>query len=186
MTIYVELLNEEGVIDSFGSVPMSSNSIAIDVEPTHPIFNDNPRYYVLVGEDIIKSEELVLNRIKRAKDEELNNACNRAILAGFTHTIDNVTYWFSYDMEAQGNFRDAKEVLKDGIVTHINWTVREGNIDGNYTRVPIDLNIMNQLAVVILEHKEGNISRYRDTLLPLVTAATSVTEVKAIHWDMEI
>lgn len=134
-------------------------------------------------EELLKAEATaVLNFAKQRKDAELNKACNEAILAGFTHVINGQTYWFSYDMEAQGNFRDGREILKDGIMTEVPWTVRLGGINGDYARIPITLEIMNELTLKIMEHKTGYISKYRDFLMPLVNGATTPEEVAEIVW----
>lgn len=123
-----------------------------------------------------------LKEAKQEKDAELNMECNLAILAGFNHVINEETYWFSYDMEAQGNFRDAKEILSDGIVTEIPWTVRKGGVDGEYTRIPINLDIIKDLSLVIMQHKTEKISKYRDFLMPIVKGADTVEKVKGVKW----
>lgn len=129
-----------------------------------------------------KTGDELLTQAKKSKDNELNTDCSNAILEGFEHTINGMLYWFSYDSEAQGNFRDAKDVLRDGIVTEIMWTVREGGINGPYTRIPVNNTIMSDLTLVIMQHKNGKISRYRDELLPQVYNATTLAEVSAITW----
>ncbi len=149
--------------------------------------NEPPSSFVIPkwdGEQWIegKSYDDILKDSKRLKDSELNLACNQSILAGFTHIINGKTYWFSYDMEAQGNFRDAKEILTDGVVKELPWTVRKGGVNGEYSRIPITLEIMNELSLVIMQHKTDKISRYRDILMPLVNGATTVEEVEAVKW----
>jgi hypothetical protein len=119
---------------------------------------------------------------KSKKDIELNKACNESILAGFSHIINGVVYWFSYDMEAQGNFRDAKEMLSDGVVLEIPWTVRLGGVNGEYARIPINLETIKQLSLVIMEHKTKNISKYRDFLMPIVNDAEEIKEVEDVTW----
>lgn len=131
---------------------------------------------------IIGWKSRTIDDLRAEKSAELNKACNEAILAGFTHVVNGVTYWFSYDMEAQGNFRDAKEVLSDGIVPEIMWTVRLGSKDGEYTRVAITLETMMQLTIIIMQHKMEKISKYRDFLMPLVMGA-SKEELADISWN---
>lgn len=127
-----------------------------------------------------KEQELATT--KKAKNEELNNACNLAILEGFTHEINGQVYWFSYDNEAQGNFRDGRDILKDGILTEVPWTVRIGGINGEYTRIPVTLELMNELTLKIMEHKMSKIGKYRDFLMPLVSGATTPEEVAEVVW----
>lgn len=127
-----------------------------------------------------KPEEEILAFYKDMKDRELNKACQDSILAGFTHTIDGVEYFFSYDMQAQTNFGDSRALLNDGIITQVPWTVKQGE---EYARITITKEIMDALTLTILMHKTANISKYRDVLLPLVNKATSLEEIQAVDWD---
>lgn len=130
----------------------------------------------------VADKETALNSFKKQKDDELNQACKDSILAGFTHEINGETYWFSYDYEAQGNFRDAKEILSDGVVPDVPWTVRIGGKGGEYSRVNINLDQIKELSLVIMEHKLSNISKYRDFLLPIVAGSETPEEVAAVNW----
>jgi hypothetical protein len=181
MIIYV-LTEEDGAIIGWGSTNGMEEEIEVEIDDNHPFLNDLPFNYKLINGQIIKDDDLSLRTEKQMKDIELNRACQEAILAGFTHIVNGVTYWFSYDYEAQGNFRDAREVLNDGIVDEIMWTVREDGQYGNYTRIPITLDIMHELTVVIMQHKTDKISKYRDFLMPLVKEATTIEELEAIKW----
>jgi hypothetical protein len=139
---------------------------------------------VQIGEtvdDVIVQEHL--KQAKDAKDKELNLACQQSILSGFTHVIGGITYWFSYDYEAQGNFRDGRDILKDGILPEVPWTVRVGGKDGEYDRIQVNMEIMNELTLAIMNHKMGNIGEYRDVLMPRVKMATTIQEVEAVTWD---
>jgi hypothetical protein len=159
------------------------SEIEVEVAEDHPIFSVPFAYFRYVDGQIIKDSDLELTRARQKKDRELNKACMDAILEGFTHEIDGVTYWFSYDTEAQGNFRDAKDMLGDGVVESFPWTVRVGGKYGPYARIPITLAQMKVLAIVIMQHKVNNIGKYRDTLLPIVNSATEVSEVEAVTWE---
>lgn len=125
---------------------------------------------------------IALDTEKEKKNQELNSACNQAILEGFLHNINGVDYWFSFDTEAQLNFQGSKIVLDAGLIPVINWTVRIGGKNGEYGRIPITKEIMSELTVAILIHKDSNISKYREQLLPLLNAATTIEEVNAITW----
>ena len=127
-----------------------------------------------------KPEEEILAHYRELKDWELNKACEQSILAGFTHTIDGVEYQFSYDMQAQTNFGDSRALLNDGVIAQVPWTVKQ---DGKYTRISITKEIMDALTLTILMHKTDKISRYRDELLPRVTNAKTVAEIKAVTWE---
>ena len=180
MLIYLFADNEK--VEGWSISRTSDTDIEIEVDASHPFLNENPKLYVFQDGQLIKNDLFILQKAKQRKDAELNQACNTAILGGFNHTIDGVEYHFSYDYEAQGNFRDAKEVLKDGIIESINWTVQK---DGQYMRIPINLATLQAIQFTILNHKDSNISKYRETLLPMVYAETTdtVEKVQAISWD---
>jgi hypothetical protein len=182
MDIYV-LVSEEGSVEGWSSTPSGAeHEIMLTVEKDHEFFSAPFVYYKVVDNELVYSKGLELQDAKKSKDDELNIACQEAILAGFTHVINDKTYWFSYDYEAQGNFRDAKEVLSDGLVPEIPWTVREGSKDGPYTRILVNLDIIRELSLVILQHKTEKIAKYRDFLLPIVEDATTVEEVFSVNW----
>lgn len=124
--------------------------------------------------------EYVLDEARKSKDEELNLECKKAILYGFTHTIDGIEYHFSYDAEAQQNFSDAITAFRDGLIKSLGWTVR---VNGEYSRIQITPEIMDELKIVILMHKDSHISRYRDELMPLVNEAQTVEEIEQVRWD---
>jgi hypothetical protein len=180
--IFVEL-NGSNAVESWGSSSFSTRCVEIDLEEDHPFFEDNsPATWEMVEGDLVKKDSLVLDHIKRDKDMELNQACEKAILAGFKHTlIDGTTYHFSYDTQAQVNFGDTKEILKEGLVESVPWTVKD--MDGNYQRIDLDKAEMTRLSLTILQHKTGNIAKYRDELLPRVMEATTLEEIESIVWE---
>ncbi|WP_101844208.1 hypothetical protein [Halobacillus sp. Marseille-P3879] len=175
--IYIEVL-EDGRVDGWGTSPSSNNSIEIEVEENHGVLS-SPFAYKYENRKLFKDTGGVLKDAKEKKIIELDKACESAILAGFFHVIDGVEYHFSYDLEAQVNFGDLKEVLKEGIVDEVMWTVRK---DGEYTRIPVTSEIMSELTVAILMHKQNNISKFRDFLEPQVKDAKTIEEVKEITW----
>ena len=188
MKIFVEL-DEQNMVIAWASVQGNANEIEIEIPDDDPFLNDYPFQYMLVNGKLVKSNEYALNLAKSLKNDELNKMCNQTILAGFSHEINGQAYWFSYDYEAQTNFGDAKDALKDGIVSTVPWTVRLGDKNGPYSRIDIDLPTMQGLAVRILEHKSGTISHYRDELMPIVNAVTitttleeAIAEVQAVTW----
>ncbi|MNC82499.1 hypothetical protein D3C75_1360350 [compost metagenome] len=60
------------------------------------------------------------------------------------------------------------------------WTVKK---DGEYARIPITKDIMDELSIAILEHKSNNVSKYRDFLMVIVNSATTIEEINSITWD---
>ncbi|MDO7487053.1 hypothetical protein Q5O89_16920 [Peribacillus frigoritolerans] len=140
------------------------NTYEIEVEENHEIIT-NPSLFIVKDGAVIKDESHLLEKLKKEKGEELNQACKESILKGFNHTINGIEYHFSLDVEAQFNFQGAKDILYEGLVQEIMWTVQK---DGQYTRIPLTKEIMSELILVILQHKDNNISRYRDFLCPFL------------------
>jgi len=174
--IYMDV-DEKNRINGWGSTP-SENSVEIEVESDHPVLMAFGRYSYIDGE-IVEDPSRLLEEMKAEKDLELSNACKDAILRGFKYEINGVDYHFSFDTEAQLNFQGAERLLKEGLVEEILWTVRK---DGEYIRIAIDSKIMNELAIAILNHKNNNISKYRDFLMPLVNGAETEEEINSITW----
>lgn len=155
--------------------------IEVEVEDNHPIFNSNPRLFVYKNGQLIKSDEIKLQRVKNKKDEELNNACNQSILDGFDYMVNDTTYHFSFDTEAQFNFQGIQMLFLSNTIESILWTVT--NVETNeYERITIDRDLMTELTMAILIHKDSNISRYRDDLSVRLKNATSIKEVESINW----
>lgn len=176
--LYVE---EDNRISGWSSTPINDVDEPFIVEEDDPVLV-NPMIYSLIDGKLVRDDTLILESVRKNKDDELNQSCKDAILAGFNHEINGEVYWFSYDMEAQGNFRDGREVLKDGLVESLPWTVRAGGIDGPYTRIIVNFEIMSELTIAAMMHKTEKISKYRDFLMPIVEGATSVEEIESVKW----
>lgn len=179
--VYVEL-DSEGTITSYSSCPVSEGNIELHIPEDHDLFKPDTVYKISEIGDIVVDDELKLGEHIERKDKELSKACQDTILAGFTHKIDGELYHFSFDMESQLNFQGAERILSQGLFQSISWTVRH---NGEYKRIPISKAIMEQLVYVILIHKDSNIARYREELMPLVYKATTVEEIESITWDYE-
>jgi hypothetical protein len=163
---------------------ISDNTVEIEVDDSHGVLK-NPIAYKYINGELIRAEDVLLANMKTAKDRELNKACNDEILKGFSYTIDGEVYHFSYDMEAQINFGDSKEVLYDDNfpVTEVPFTAKDSN--GKYVRILVNRELMRELTIAIFQHKAGSISKYRDELLPLVEQATTIEEVESINWNKD-
>lgn len=179
MKIYIQI-DEQNRVIGWSSTSGMEGEIEVEIPEDHEFFISPFSVFVYSNGSLVKDDTYLLEMAKRRKDAELNDACNQAILAGFDHTINGVTYHFSFDLEAQLNFIGAERLLSKGLVTSINWTVQR---DGQYERIPITKEILDELSVTILQHKNSNISKYRDVLLPRVYSATTIEEVESITWD---
>lgn len=176
MIVYLELEGER--IASWGSSPCTENYVEMELPLDHPVLMD-PINYVYRDGQLIEDNSLLLSELKNEKEQELNKACQQAILYGFTHVIDGIEYHFSFDMEAQFNFQGSQTLFSNGMIDEIMWTVRK---EGEYTRVKLTKLTMDELTLAILKHKDSNISKFRDSLMPLVKGATSLDELSLISW----
>src|SRR5205085_12534478 len=91
-----------------------------------------------MGKIIWKDSNASLDDVKILKKAELNKACSQAIIGRFSAKVDDVTYYFSNDTEAQSNFKDAKMSFEDGTVDTymggtVPWTAYDEN--GNVVRL---------------------------------------------------
>lgn len=177
MKAYV-ICDEEDRILHVSTSPLAGDNYEVEVEG-YEIF-ETPDLFVY-KDGVLKIDDTKrLEMFKNIKDQELNQACNDAIMAGFDHVIDGFKYHFSFDTEAQLNFQGIRPLLAEGIIAQVDWTVSR---DGNYHRIPVDKKLMDELTVAILMHKDGNVRKYRNILLPKVYEATTIEEVNSINWD---
>lgn len=131
----------------------------------------------------VMDQNLTIEELRRAKDRQLNYLCNQSILEGFTYTIDadSQEYKFNYDVEAQLNFQGAIVLATAGQLTEMEWTAR--NAEGNIVRVVLKASDFAKLAGVMVQHKNKNISKYRDELMPQLLAAETKEQVDAVVWE---
>jgi hypothetical protein len=130
--------------------------------------------------EILEIDELILNDAKIRKSNELQNECNKTILGRFYAELDGVTYQFSCDNEAQKNFDKALKVFEKGWRTELLWTVYDMN--GNVLRLIVRADQYAPLYMAHLDHIQYNISKFRDTLQPIVENAQTVDEVKNVTY----
>jgi hypothetical protein len=160
----------------------SVNEIEIDVPENHEVLKI-PFNFKYDSGKLIRNTDLALSESKKRKEMELDIECQNAILNGFDHSINGVLYHFSFDTEAQLNFQGSDRILDKGLVPSIGWSVKRGGVT---ERIEITKDIMSQLVIVILKHKDYNIRKFRELLLPKLALAQSVPEVNAINWNMKL
>lgn len=183
MKAYI-LVDSSNRVTACGTSPIDNDgvkSIEVEVEDVFEVFADMHSFSYENGL-LVRNVEESLIKLKEQKDLELNESCSKHISKGFTHVIGGVEYLFSFDIEAQLNFQGVRDLLNSGILPSISWTVKR---DGVYERIQITKDIMNELTMVMLMHKDVNIRKYRDKLLPLLKEAKTAEEVNSITWDME-
>lgn len=130
----------------------------------------------------IWDQNLTVEAVREAKDQQLNYLCNQSILDGFTYAIeaDGQEYKFSYDVEAQLNFQGAIVLATAGQLTEMEWTAR--NAEGEIVRVVLKASDFQKLAAVMVQHKNSNVSKYRNDLSPKLAAAETKEEIDGINW----
>lgn len=178
MKIYIQTDSENRLINA-GTTPFGTDSIEVEVNSIEEVFNDLSSFVYENG-NLIKNTDSFLSSLKVKKDLELNASCSKFISSGFNHTVNGIDYRFSFDIEAQLNFQGARDLLNSGILPSIAWTVKR---DGVYERIQITKEIMSELTIVMLVHKDKNIKKYREQLLPLLKNAKTVEEVNSITWN---
>lgn len=121
-----------------------------------------------------------LSDARKLKEAELNAMCNKTINGRFPFEIDGTTYRFSNDSEAQDNFDKCARAFDKSLMTEIAWTAYDSN--NQVVRIPINATLFEDMYVAHLNHIQGNISKFRDFLMPLVQAATTIEEIEAVTW----
>lgn len=150
----------------------------IEIESDHPVLV-NSEGYCLENGSLILNRELELAKAKETKIEELRLACQHEIERGFDYRYGQTLYHFSLDSEAQFNFNSTYQLMNDNLVEKVAWTV---TVDGVYTRLEVDKDMMKELSLLILQHKTTNISKLRDVLTVQIQQATTVQQVEGIRW----
>lgn len=122
----------------------------------------------------------ILQTAKDKKLSELSTACNNSIMGRFTSVMDGVTYSFSNDMEAQGNFEKADRAFEKNRITEMAWTAYDTN--GEVVRLLLTPLTFEPLYMDHLNHIQSNIAKFRDFLMPQVDAAATLEELEVIKW----
>lgn len=140
----------------------------------------------ITEEEIDKLYGRDLESLRISKMQELSLACNQSILGRFSAVVDGVTYYFSNDMEAQSNFKDAKLSFADGTVDEylggaVPWTCYD--TDGKVCRLNLNAEQFQSVYVTRLLHQNGAISKLRDDLQKKVDIAADPSEIEKITWD---
>jgi hypothetical protein len=182
ITIYISV-REDGKLNGWSSSRSTDSEIEIQINEDHEILGlrSNPRMFHYSDGVLTKDASMQLEKVKRLKDVELNQACNSSILGGFIYNVNGIDYKFSFDTEAQLNFQGAERLFGNGMIQEVPWTVT--NVaTGLKERVMINKDMMNQISLLILQHKTGNIAKYRDVLSVQLKNATTIEEINSISW----
>jgi hypothetical protein len=129
------------------------------------------------------TEDEIVETLKPNKLKELNEACNQAILGRFSAQVNGKTYWFSHDYEAQSNFEMADKNLNNGRISSVTWTCYDAPVDGNVYRITMDKTSFEPVYIAHAQAILGNVSKFRDILMPRVEAANTLKGLEEITWD---
>ena len=123
-----------------------------------------------------KTEEDVLEELKKAKIDEVNRECQKRIVEGFS--IDGEHY--SYNQDNQINFQDTYQLFLNNMITEIGWNVY---VDGEKTRKILSKEKFQKVYLAGVKHKVDTMNRLNDVLIPMVNSAESKEVVARIYWD---
>lgn len=129
-----------------------------------------------------KTEEDVLEELKKVKSDEMSRECQKRILDGFNENMKDIKYHFSYDAEAQINFQETYLLFANGVIEEVNWTVM--NDSGEKIRIALGKEDFQKVYFESINHKLGTISHYRDTLAPMIKTTRTKEELEQIDWGM--
>lgn len=145
----------------------------------------NASQYRLVNKELVKDTTSALLVAKVAKKESLSKACTESILGRFNAKIRKKDYSFSYDKEAQQNLSERWQLFQNNMVESLVLTARD-ILTGEAIRLKVNKEEFALIYLSSVKHKEDNISRYHDLLLPLVEKAVSLKQIADIHWTNEM
>jgi hypothetical protein len=121
------------------------------------------------------TESELFDLYKQDKIHLLDQQCNQAVLGTFISSAMGSEHIYVFDIEAQINLAGAKQAFQDALITEIDWNTRDAGVLIHSQAQ------FNQLWLDGFLHKISTIGRFR-TLLPLVEAATTKSEVDAVVW----
>lgn len=168
------------MVDGWSSTRSSDSEIEIDIPSDDEFFHSNIRHYKYLDGQVTKDEAIILKYTKSKKMQELNKACDSAIMGNFTANIQGADYQFSNDSEAQMNFEKCDNAFFRGRISSISWTAYDTS--GNVVRLTLNVDDFETVYMAHLNAITGNISKFRDVLQAQVENATTVDEVNSITW----
>jgi hypothetical protein len=127
----------------------------------------------------IKLKEAWLDAFKQQKIKEFSSKCKEEILGQFEATVNSVAYYFSFDMEAQANFTGTLALFTEGLIDRMEWTAYK---DGVAERLFLDKTQFLKVISEAFQHKNRNITKYRNELCVKVNQATEVEELELLTW----
>ncbi|MCA1025794.1 hypothetical protein LCM23_06790 [Cytobacillus kochii] len=172
--IYI-LVDENGVLQSFGYTRSMDSEIELEVEETHPLLSKEftPRVFLYQDGQIVKSDVLELERAKSGKNSKLKKACEESILAGFSSANG---HFYRTNRDDQTNMIGQKDILNsDESISTVQWKTEDAGYIA-HTREEW-LKVYNEAFM----HKQKQLFKY-DSLKSQVLSATTQEELDSINW----
>ncbi|WP_240418233.1 hypothetical protein [Paenibacillus periandrae] len=123
-----------------------------------------------------RAASYILEDIRQSKISILNNACNAAILSGFTSNALEDEHTYDFDYEAQTNLGGMLNAIMAEIVTEKIYWKASG------LPVPHTINQFKQVYADGLTHKNSLITKYW-TLKSQVLSANSLDDIESVTWS---
>ena len=123
-----------------------------------------------------KTEEDVLEELKKAKSDEMSRECQKRIIEGFS--VDGEHY--SYNQDNQINFQDTYQLFLNNMITEIGWNVY---VNGEKTRKILNKEKFQKVYLAGVKHKVDTMNRLNDVLIPRINSAESKEVIARIYWD---
>jgi hypothetical protein len=122
------------------------------------------------------SNPTTLEDYQQNKIYELNTACNKEILGGFTSSVTGVAHQYKFDMEYQNNLnQEATMLALDSTIISVDWPTIDAGVV-THTREQFI-----QLCKESKTFKEQRLYRYFN-LKAQVLATTTINAVNAFVW----
>jgi Domain of unknown function (DUF4376) len=170
--IYIQI-DENNTVVGWGTSEFMEGNEVVQIEPDHPFLTTSPMTWKYIDGQFIKDEALELQKVQNNKIEELNVACNKAILTSFEYN-GNVIPFGETD---QANLNQQLTLLLlDPALDSVVWKTENNGIK-QFTREQFI-----EACKAGESHKRNNISHYWQ-LKAYVEGLTSVEEVQAINFD---
>lgn len=179
MKFFLDLDKENNVI-GYGSSSITSNSVEIELEESHPVF-DCPGSFKFVDGELVSDISAVLRQQKDEKFKEMSKRCQSEILGYFMAPVDQQMYYFSFDYEAQSNFIGSMTMFSEGYITEVEWTAHINEKES--IRIKLNKQQFITIAMLGFQHKDSKISKLRNVVEPKIEMASTSQEVEAVTWE---
>lgn len=174
MIIYIQV-DDDNTVMGWSSTP-DVNTVQFEINNDHEFLNSMPRFWSYVNGELIKAEDVELNLVKSTKIEELKEACNEAIVAGFSYNGN----FFQFNEIDQANFtQQLTLLLLDPTITEVEWRTENNGI------IKITREEFIDTCKAGESHKRNNTGQYWK-LKDYVNSLTSVDEVQKVNFNTNV